>query len=205
LYIFIDHAWRSQILGWHWKRWFLFLLEMCWSSVAKELLTVSYIISFYIVYCILASYYIRFTLNICSFVYQCNINFLFFIIRRHVLASHGHLQVLQHTLQKLVLWYANFLPMSGCQSCASHVLLLMVCLLSVSVCYNICVVFVAAMLLVYNKHKRSVRKAENFTGMLADCLDNGGSLTSTTLKASMACYRDSFTFFKCWHTIVTNL
>jgi hypothetical protein len=45
-------------------------------------------------YCILASCYIRFTLNICSFVHQCNIHFLSFIIRRHVSASHGHLQVL---------------------------------------------------------------------------------------------------------------
>jgi hypothetical protein len=35
-----------------------------------------------------------------------------------------------------------------CQG-ASHVLLLMVCLLSVSVCWNVCVAFVAAMLLVY--------------------------------------------------------
>jgi hypothetical protein len=34
------------------------------------------------------------TLNICCFVHQCNINFLLFIIRRHVSASHGHLQVL---------------------------------------------------------------------------------------------------------------
>jgi hypothetical protein len=33
-------------------------------------------------------------LNICSFVHQCNIHFLFSIIRRHVSASHGHLQVL---------------------------------------------------------------------------------------------------------------
>jgi hypothetical protein len=45
-------------------------------------------------HCILASCYIRFTLNICSFVHQCNIHFLLFIIRRHVSASHGHLQVL---------------------------------------------------------------------------------------------------------------
>jgi hypothetical protein len=28
------------------------------------------------------------------FVHQCNIHFLFFIIRRHVSASYGHLQVL---------------------------------------------------------------------------------------------------------------
>jgi hypothetical protein len=33
-------------------------------------------------------------INICSFVHQCNIHFLLFIIRRHVSASHGHLQVL---------------------------------------------------------------------------------------------------------------
>jgi hypothetical protein len=37
---------------------------------------------------------ISFSLNICSFVHQCNIHFLLFIIRRHVSASHGHLQVL---------------------------------------------------------------------------------------------------------------
>jgi hypothetical protein len=71
----------------------------------------------YFLYCILPSCYIRFTLNICSFVLQCNIHFLLFIIRRHVSASHGHLQVLQYTLQKLVLCYANFLPMSGCTGC----------------------------------------------------------------------------------------
>jgi hypothetical protein len=47
------------------------------------------------IYCILASCYIRFTLNICSFVHQCNtFTFLFYINRRHVSASHGHLQVL---------------------------------------------------------------------------------------------------------------
>jgi hypothetical protein len=32
--------------------------------------------------------------NISSFVHQCNIHFLLFIIRRHVSAPHGHLQVL---------------------------------------------------------------------------------------------------------------
>jgi hypothetical protein len=47
-----------------------------------------------LLYCTLASCYIRFTLNICSFVQQCNLHFLLFIIRRHVSASHGHLQVL---------------------------------------------------------------------------------------------------------------
>jgi FlaA1/EpsC-like NDP-sugar epimerase len=46
-----------------------------------------------LIYCILGSCYISFTLNICSFVHQCNIHFLLFIIRRHVSASHGHLQV----------------------------------------------------------------------------------------------------------------
>jgi hypothetical protein len=45
-------------------------------------------------YYILAFCYIRFTLNICSFVHQCNIHFLLFIIRLHVSSSHGHLQVL---------------------------------------------------------------------------------------------------------------
>jgi hypothetical protein len=47
-----------------------------------------------VIYCILASCYIRFTLKICSFLHQCNIHFLLFIIRRHISASHGHLQVL---------------------------------------------------------------------------------------------------------------
>jgi hypothetical protein len=79
-----------------------------WTAVIKKLA----------VYCILASCYIRFTLNICSFVHQCNIHFLFCIIRRHVSASHGLLHVWQYTLQKLVLCYADFCLCHG----ASHVL-----------------------------------------------------------------------------------
>jgi hypothetical protein len=71
------------------------------------------------------------TFNICSFVHQCNLHFLLIIIHRHVLASHGHLQVYCLEADALL---CQFLPMSGCQPCASHVFLLMVCLLSVSVC-----------------------------------------------------------------------
>jgi hypothetical protein len=39
-----------------------------------------------------------------------------------------------HTAISRCYSYASFLPMPRCQPCASHVLLLMVCLLSVSVC-----------------------------------------------------------------------
>jgi hypothetical protein len=66
------------------------------------------------------------------FVHQCNIHFLFFIIRRHVSASHGHLQVLYFTEADALLCHF-FLY-------ASHVLLLIVCLLSVSV-YKLYVMF----------------------------------------------------------------
>jgi hypothetical protein len=45
------------------------------------------------IYCILASCYIHLTLNICSFVRQCN-TFTSQILLRHVSASHGHPQLL---------------------------------------------------------------------------------------------------------------
>jgi hypothetical protein len=44
-----------------------------------------------------------------EYLFFCpSIHFLYSINRRHVSASHGHLQVLYYTLQKLVLCYANF-------------------------------------------------------------------------------------------------
>jgi hypothetical protein len=53
-------------------------------------------------------HYRRLTLNICSFVHQCN-TFTSYILLRHVSASHGHPQLLQNTLlQKLLLCYTNF-------------------------------------------------------------------------------------------------
>jgi hypothetical protein len=88
-------------------------VEDAYHIIALEYISYSQMeIYSYFLYCILASCYISFTLNICSFVHQCNINLLLFIICRHVSASHGHLQVFEYTLQKLVLCYANFLPMS---------------------------------------------------------------------------------------------
>jgi hypothetical protein len=50
------------------------------------------------------------------FVHQCNIHFLFFIIRRHVSASHGHLQVLYSPEAGALL--CHFFPIPGCQPCA---------------------------------------------------------------------------------------
>jgi hypothetical protein len=38
--------------------------------------------------------YLTIILILVLFVHQCNIHFLFFIIRRHVSVSYGHLQVL---------------------------------------------------------------------------------------------------------------
>jgi hypothetical protein len=61
-----------------------------------------------VIYCILASCYIRLTLNICSFIRQCK-TFTSKILLRNFSASHGHPQLLQNTLlQKLLLCYANF-------------------------------------------------------------------------------------------------
>jgi hypothetical protein len=51
------------------------------------------IVEGYWMYCNSASCYIRLTLNICSFVHQCN-TFTSYILLRHISASHGHLQVL---------------------------------------------------------------------------------------------------------------
>jgi hypothetical protein len=64
---------------------------------------------------------------------------------------------------------------SLCQG-ARHVLLLVVCLLSVSVYYNICVVFVAAMLLVYNivitELLRQLPAGENVNMKTQDIVEN---------------------------------
>jgi hypothetical protein len=68
----------------------------CALSVSWEITSTFELISTLVVirvYCILASCYIRLTLNICSFVRQCNI-FTSWILLRHVSASHGHPQLL---------------------------------------------------------------------------------------------------------------
>jgi hypothetical protein len=106
-------------------------------------------------------------------VHQCNIHFLYFIIRRHVSASYGHLQVLQ--LQKLVLLYAISLNMLGCQPCASHVLLLMECFASVCVleylscfcdCHVVCLLLLTSNIIISHQSFKkyvAVRTAENLS------------------------------------------
>jgi hypothetical protein len=72
-----------------------------------------------LIYCILASCYIRFTLNICSFVHQCNIHF--FIV--YYLSSCFGLtrpssSVIVYSPEAGALLCQFFLPMTGCQPCA---------------------------------------------------------------------------------------
>jgi hypothetical protein len=45
-------------------------------------------ISFFILYCILASCYIRLTLNICSFVHQCNTFTFYFLLIADMFRPH---------------------------------------------------------------------------------------------------------------------
>jgi hypothetical protein len=52
------------------------------------------LLSLLLIFLLLLNFVLLLLLNIRSFVHQCTIHFLFFIIRRHVSASHGHLQVL---------------------------------------------------------------------------------------------------------------